>query len=155
MTEHDEDRLRDEFRQLRSETERQGRVPDFGAMMARAKADAAQQPELELVVGRAEDGPRERRRRALVMGGWASAALAAAIAGVLLVPGQSDADAEFERLVASYSSDIAGAWASPTSSLMNVPGMNLTRSVPSVGGAVRGLDPSTLPSASESEGRDS
>lgn len=154
---HDEDRLRDEFQRLRSETERPEAVPDFAEMMARAKADAASQPELTVVSGGAAGDAAPRRRRAFVIGGWASAAMAAAIAAVLLVGGPpSDADAEFERLVASYANDISsGAWASPTSALLNVPGMSLTRSVPSLGGAVRGLDPSALPRAPESEGRDS
>ena len=154
---HDEDRLRDEFRRLRAETEQGGSVPDFATMMAKAKADAAARPELAVVRGgRADDRGAPRRRRALVVGGWVSAVAAAALAGVLLTGGPSDADAEFEQLVASYSSDFAsGAWRSPTSALMDVPGMSLTRSVPSLGGALRGLDPNTPRNTPEPEGRDS
>jgi ferric-dicitrate binding protein FerR (iron transport regulator) len=148
-----DDRLREEFGRLRSETEGSARVPDFRAMLEQAKVDAAT-PDLQLVQGGQSDAT-ERRRRVVRIGGWASAALAAAIAGVLLMGGPSDADQEFERLVAAYSADVSsGAWQSPTSGLLNVPGMNLTRSVPSLGGAIRGLDPDQLPNGPDSETRD-
>ena len=163
---YDDDRLEEEFGRLRSETEGSARVPHFGAMLEKAKADAAERPEIaaerpDLQViqgGQADAGQPDagsRRRRVMQIGGWASAAVAAAVAGVLLMGGPSDADREFERLVASYTTDLsAGAWRSPTAALMNVPGMNLTRSVPSFGTTIRGLDPSQLPNVPEPETRD-
>ncbi|MGD8600465.1 MAG: hypothetical protein PVF19_03795, partial [Gemmatimonadota bacterium] len=58
---------------------------------------------------------------------------------------------DFERLVAAYTSETAaGAWSSPTSSLLDVPGMDLMRSVPSIGEPLRGIDPSSFPSPSAS-----
>ena len=155
----DDDALRAEFGRLRTETEGSARVPDFGAMLERAKDDAvsrpgiaAARPELQVVQG--ESGEGARRRRVVRIGGWASVAVAAAIAGVLLIGGPSDADLEFERLVAAYTTDVSsGAWRSPTSALMNVPGMDLARSVPSLGSAIRGLDPSLLRNVPDPGGR--
>ena len=130
----DDDLMRERFRHLRAQEA--GRAPDFRAMMDRAQAEAEGSPGL-LVSDGGEGGERTirplRRRRALWVGGWASTALAAAVAGLLLVSRGSE-DAEFERLVASYSRDAAaGAWHSPTSGLLAVPGIELIRSVPSVG----------------------
>ena len=157
MTQPQDDPMRDEFQRLRAETEASGHGPDFQAMMDRAKAEAAPTPELVVVRGeRADTGAFRRRRRIVWVGGWASVALAAAIAGILLIGEETDRDVEFDRLIAAYASDAsAGAWRSPTSALLNVPGMDLTRSVPSIGGAVRGLDPSRLPNIPDSERRDS
>ena len=177
MQRHDDDRLRldddglrEEFQRLRSETEGSARVPEFRAMLEKAKVDAVARPEptvappelaaaapkLQLVQGgQSESDVAARRRRVVRIGGWASAAVAAAMAGVLLMGGPSDADREFERLVAAYTADVSsGAWQSPTSGLMNVPGMNLTRSVPSLGAAIRGLDPDQLPNIPDPETRD-
>jgi hypothetical protein len=128
-------------------------------MLEQAKADAAARPDLQVIQGGQADARQSdsgsRRRRVMQIGGWASAAVAAAVAGVLLMGGPSDADREFERLVASYTTDLsAGAWSSPTAALMNVPGMNLTRSVPSFGTTIRGLDPSQRPNVPEPETRD-
>ncbi len=150
----EDERLKEDFGQLRAETEGSARVPDFRAMLDKAKVDAAARPDLQVIQGgRSDSGV--RRRRVLQIGGWASAAVAAALAGVLLMGGPSDADREFERLVASYTADLSsGAWRSPTSALLNVPGMNLTRSVPSFGTTIRGLDPSQRPNVPEPESRD-
>jgi hypothetical protein len=61
-------------------------------------------------------------------------------------------DEDFERLVAAYASQAAGgSWASPTSGLLDVPGMELMRSVPAIGAPVRGLDPAALPPRPEEE----
>jgi len=141
--EREHDALRGEFQRLRSETGASGRVPDFGAMMVRAKADAER-------AGR-------RPARAVVIGGWASVALAAAIAGVLLVEGHhGSAEAEFESLVAAYAADGAGgAWRSPTASLLDVPGMSLTRTMPAVGNPLRDFDQGGLTERPDPEGRDS
>ena len=136
MTKRPEDRdLAERFERLRSETEHAGNVPDFEAMMARARAEVDAAPSLSVVEGGADSSDAPRRRRVLWLGGAASAALAATVAGLLLTSGPT-ADEEFDRLVASYASDAASTWRSPTSGLLDVPGIELVRTVPSVG---RGL----------------
>jgi hypothetical protein len=142
-----------DFERLRAATERAGRVPDFGDMLQRARIEAAALPDVRVLSG---DGTVATRRKALRFGGWASAALAAAIAAILLTGGRTEADREFDRLVATYSSELsAGALRSPTSALLDVPGRNLTRSVPSLGTTTRGLDPSRVPDVPAPDGRDS
>ncbi len=155
--EREHDALRDEFQRLRSETEGQGRVPDYGAVMARARAEAARPPMSVVAGGKGAEGPVVRPRRALVIGGWATAAMAAAIAGVLLVDsGRGSSEDTFERMVATYANDAArGAWTSPTSALLDVPGMSFTRSMPSVGDPLRDFDPNELSRRPDPEGRDS
>lgn len=143
-----DDGLRDRFQELREDTTWSGGAPEFGALMARAQAQAAARPALE--VGR---GSAWTRRRVMRAGGWASAALAATAAGVLLTNRGPSEDEEFARLVAAYSADVsAGAWQSPTSGLLEVPGIELVRSLPSIGASVRGLDPSTRPEPATSPG---
>lgn len=132
-----EDGMRKDFRALRREVEESGAVPDFDAVMRRARAGAVE-PTLQAHPGRAWWRP------------WVPLAAAAAVVGVLLVgrPG-SDGDAQFERLVADYSTMVAGgAWRSPTASLMHVPGVDLG-AVPSFGGYAG----SARPDADDSEGR--
>ena len=149
---HDDDRLREDFLRLRSETEDSARVPDFRAMLEKTTAAAVAPPELKVMRGGQSDSEAPRRR-VVRIGGWASAAVAAAIAGVLLMGDPSDR--EFDRLVTAYSADVSsGAWRSPTSGLLNVPGMDLTRSVPSFGTTIRGLEPGRLPDVPNPEGRD-
>ena len=151
----EDERLKEDFGQLRAETEGSARVPDFRTMLEKAKADTAARPDLLVIQGGQSDSG-VWRRRVVQIGGWASATVAAAVAGVLLMGGPSAADREFELLVASYTADLSsGAWRSPTSALLNVPGMNLTRSVPSFGTTIPGLDRSQLPNVSEPEPRDS
>jgi hypothetical protein len=131
----DED-LRARFGELRAGT----RSPSFESVLERAVAAAREQPALGIVQGGSGS-----RRRLLRVGAWASAAIAATVAGLLLldggaVPGSS-ADEQFEELVAAYSQDMsAGAWRSPTSGLLDVPGMELVRGVPSLGLPAVGLD---------------
>jgi hypothetical protein len=139
-----ERRLADEFRLLRSRVEAGGHVPDFDAMLASARADAAGSVDGYTSVTPIGRASAQRRRRAARVGGWASLATAAAAAGLLLVAGPGDsADAEFERLVASYSADRAsGRWTSPTASLLDTPGVDLG-AVPSIGGVLRGMHTDT------------
>lgn len=130
-SEHDRDLARD-FEALRSRVEDSGAVPDFTAMMARARADAAGPGQDARAVGQPGAGRTIGRGRWMP---WAPLAAAAAAAGVLLLgrPGTS-ADAQFERLVADYTSTIAAtARQSPTASLMRIPGIDLG-AVPSFGG---------------------
>jgi ferric-dicitrate binding protein FerR (iron transport regulator) len=151
--ERDDERLREEFRRLRSDTGESGRIPEFAAMIAKARADAVA-PRLDVADGGARSRERTPRRRTLLVGGWATAAVAAAVAGLLLIGRGPDADEEFDRIVASYAADAStGAWRSPTAALLDVPGIGLTRSMPSVGGSARGLDPTARPP--RPDGRDS
>jgi hypothetical protein len=124
----DED-LRARFEDLRAET----RGPSFANVLERAAAEVREQPELGLVRGRSGS-----RRRFAKVGAWASAAIAATVAGLLLLDGDltttASDDDRFAELVAAYSQDRAtGAWRSPTSGLLDVPGMELVRGVPSLG----------------------
>lgn len=141
-----DDGLRDRFQELRAGTEQSRGAPEFGALMARARlqaeSEAAARPALEVVAG----GSTLPRRRVVRVAGWASAALAATVAGLLLTNRGPSDDEEFARLVAAYSADAsAGVWQSPTSGLLEVPGIDLVRSLPSIGSSVRGLDPSARP----------
>lgn len=143
----DDDGLRERFQELRNEAEQPARLPDFGAMLAQARAGGAPRPSFEVVDGAGAARPRGggTHRRFLRAGAWASAALAATVAGLLLTD-RRPSDDDFAQLVAAYTTDVSGgAWQSPTSGLLAVPGMELTRSVPSIGAPVRGLDPSVLP----------
>ena len=131
----EDEQLRARFGRLRSDLEREG-APDFRTMVERAKNAA--------LLDRST-APALARRRWFTLSGWAVTAAAAALAGVLLSRRGSDADAEFDRLVAAYASDAAaGAWRSPTDALLEVPGSELIRSVPSIGG-IPGLTLPELP----------
>ena len=148
------DPLKEELEELRSFVTRPGSVPDFDAMMARARAEAAVAPVLEVVDGGAGTSGEESRRLLLTrVGGWASLVTAAAAAGLLLVnPGGGDPDAEFEALVVAYATDAAaGAWTSPTSRLLELPGVDLG-GVPSFSGATPNVSSG---GADDADGRDS
>jgi hypothetical protein len=133
-----DDGLRERFRELRAESERAG-APEFRDVIARAETLAADRPALEVIAGGASSSS---RRRFVRVGTWASAALAATVAGLLLVDGGPSDEEEFARLVAAYSTDLSGgAWRSPTSGLLEVPGIELVRSVPSIGTSVPSVDP--------------
>lgn len=142
--------LRTGFRALRAEIGASGRVPDFAAMMERARAEADAAPELVAARAPVASGARPRRAAMRVLP-WIPVAAAAALAGLLLIDlPTSDADTEFERLVADYSTSTAGgAWRSPTASLMAIPGVDLG-AVPSVGGSLGGVD---RPDSDAPEGR--
>jgi len=129
LTHAGDDDLRARFGELRAEA----RTPSFESVLERAAAAAREQPALGVVHGGAGS-----RRRVLKVGAWASAALAATLAGLLLFDGDftpgSNADEQFTELVAAYSQDMsAGAWRSPTSGLLDVPGMELVRGMPLLG----------------------
>lgn len=148
---HEDQALRDEFAAQRNELRGSGRIPDFDAMMAKARAETADGIE-------ATDELAARRARIPRAGAWMTLATAAAAATLVFVvdrgPG-SDADAEFERLVAGYSATTAsGAFASPTSGLLEIPGVDLG-TVPSVGSTLRGFDRARPRPVERNEGRDS
>jgi hypothetical protein len=150
--ERDEEALRARYGELRAESARSGSLPDFDAMMARAKDEAAGTPRLDVVEGGPSPAEPIARpsRRAKLAAGWVTLA-AAALAGLLLArPPAPDADAEFERLVASYAAD-AGSWRSPTAGLLDIPGVDLG-AVPSIAAPTRGARPVAPPPP---DGRDS
>jgi len=136
--ERDDDRIRDDFHELRAHVGRPGAPPNFDVMMARARIESEREsrPELDVAGGgaRGSDSERASRRRLTRIGGWMSLAAAAAAAGLLLFePSSVEADAEFQSLVVAFAADGAtGAWRSPTSSLLDIPGIDLG-TVPSVG----------------------
>lgn len=145
----DERELRDDFAALRGHVEASGAVPDFERMLARARAEASDTADPGLVV---EQGGRSVPPATVGSSGrpvwagraaWASLAAAAAVAAILVVgSGTDSAEAEFERLVSSYTTDAGlGAWSSPTAGLLRTPGIDLG-AVPSVGPVLRrGVDP--------------
>lgn len=142
--EKEDGRLEAAFEALRQDTT--ARAPDVHRMLDVARSDAEGAPRLAVVDGgAAHDGPgtdgmrhgSASRQRLVRFGGWVSLAAAAGAAGLLFVEsGVDPEDAEFEALVAAYSTDAAsGAWRSPTAALLDVPGLDLG-AVPSVGGVL-------------------
>jgi hypothetical protein len=141
-----DEELRRRFLELREDVERSGAAPDFQVMWARTEALAAE-PTAHESASRGSDERTLvwRRRRVLRVGAWATAALAAVLTGLILVRHGPDDEARFESLVAAYDND---AWRSPTAGLLDVPGIELMRAAPSVGGATGGLEnPSARPDA--------
>jgi hypothetical protein len=138
-TSESDDDLRARFGDLRADAER--RAPSFASVLERASADLRDQPALGVVRG----GGLGARRRVVKVGAWASLAVAATVAGLLLLDGGAltgpSEDDQFAALVAAYSDLSAGAFRSPTSSLLDVPGMELVRGMPSLGLPSLGLDP--------------
>jgi hypothetical protein len=118
--------LRGLFRRLREEDGE--KVPEFGALMARAREEAARSG-MEAPPVR---GAIRRFNRRLA---WGGSLLAAAAAVALLlgrIPGTSDS--EFVQVVQAYTSNPAsGAWKSPTQSLLHLPGTKVLSTVPSLG----------------------
>jgi len=144
VTTQRDDELREAFQALRAESQQRSRVPDFAQMLQEAKRQAAARPALQVVAGRSvrEVAPRQFVRT----GAWVSALFAASVAALIVLDRPPSGDAAFERLVAAYSTETAGGtWSSPTSGLLDVPGLDLVRSLPSIGGSIRGLDPATMP----------
>lgn len=151
---NEERRLAEAYSAVRRDTE--ARTPDFEAMLARAKSDAAGLPKLGVIEGGGDgvaEATQDRRHTISRFGGWVSLAVAAAASGLLLVDrasvdGTSDpADAEFEALVAAYSAQ--GSWTSPTAALLNIPGVDLG-SVPTFGDVLEGANPSDAESGRQS-----
>ena len=156
-----DEQIRRAFQAQRQDLERSS-VPEFDSMLARARAEAAKVPELEVVQGGASDeatsagSPRDPRWRMATVGGWVSVAAAAAAVALLFVsPGTSEADREFEALVRAYTNDVAaGALRSPTTSLLDIPGLDLG-AVPSVGSSLRGVVPAGRGGSAGPDGRQS
>ena len=118
---------RQQDNELRARFEAQRRVdareaPSFAAMMARARAEAANASIIAF---------RPRLRRVVYAGGLAAAAV---IALLFVMPRESPTEAAFEEAVRAFHSDPAlGAWRSPTDGLLDVPGSRLISTVPRIG----------------------
>lgn len=146
MTQREDERLRERFQALRAETRGSADTPDFDSMMDEAMRRTGERRGLEVVAGGASKGRSPGRRRLMRASAWTSAALAAAVAGLLIVDRAPSGEEDFERLVATYANELGGTtWSSPTSGLLEVPGSGLMRSVPSIGGPVSPVDPANLP----------
>lgn len=99
-------------------------APDFTAMLARARADAAVAPS----IGAQVDQARWIRplRRVLFLG----VPLAAAAALALWFKPTNAADREFEQAVTAWSETAARTASSPTDGLLSVPGTEFLRGTP-------------------------
>lgn len=127
----DDRHLREAFRHLRSWAEGPERSPpSFQVMLERARRQAKNVPRrpglggLWRRPGRPLPWPRTAVRTGLA---------AAAVAGILLMSGARDPEVEFRRLISTYAATSQSLSMSPTSRLLEVPGLELVRSVPSVG----------------------
>jgi len=123
MTDPFEARLREDFRGLKAEDA--AGAPDFRTLMetARESDESVQVVPLD---------PWGSPRRWAV----AAAALAAAVAGILLLQ-PPDPARSFEAVVASDAGEAGGAgWRAPTDGLLESPGMELLTDVPSIGDGV-------------------
>lgn len=137
-----EEALRERFQALRAE-DRRG-APDVAAMLERARAEIdtsrallGERPEPLDSLSKLDEPvevisfPPSRVRLPLLVGTLA----AAAFAGLMFI-GQGTTD-DFDMIVQQYAQGRStGLWESPTAGLMDVPGMEFVRAMPSVG---RGL----------------
>lgn len=117
------------YQGLRAEDEK--RAPSFAHMMAKAREQAGEAAAPDHTGRTVAPG----RFFALPRLAWASGALAAAAAAVLIFVVPDGPDAHFEQVVRAFSTDpAAGQWTSPTDGLLQVPGLELLSTVPSIGG---------------------
>lgn len=125
MRERDDQELRKLFGHLR--TEERDRVPDFRALMARAREEAAQN-------GHGSVGGRRTLHGLPRRLAWGGSLLAAAAAAAILLLPPSTSDSEFVQVVQTFSTDPAsGAWKSPTDALLHLPGRDILSTVPTIG----------------------
>lgn len=149
--ESDELELVDAFKRLRADDLR--RTPDAADVLARARREVdAVNPRPEIgsataapggaghavVAGRVARPGRTGRRRWAVPG--LGIAMAAAIAAILLV-NSGDDTGDFDRVVEAWS-ETGGSWQAPTDGLLRMPGDELLRAMPRIGGF-----PTSSPSA--------
>lgn len=151
----DDRHLRDAFARLREHD--RGRTPDAAAMLARARAEASGLAAEHGDAGRSggddlaaarRDRSRGRHLRWGVPG--ISVALAAGLAAVLLLGPGADEDAQFDRVVQAWA-ETGGAWRAPTDDLLRMPGDEILRTVPRIGGA-RPTTPREQPDAPPLDG---
>ncbi len=107
------------------------RAPDFGSLIARARAEAAAAPPAAPPVPAENARWIRAGKRMLIFG----APLAAAAAlGIWFRPtSTATADQEFEQAVAAWSQTAARTASSPTDGLLSVPGSEFLRGTPEVG----------------------
>jgi hypothetical protein len=126
-----EDRdLREAFERLRLFMHEPGQSPAFRPMLERAGMDGTSAPTPTPTRLRSLP-PRAGPRPWLRSGSRAVLAAAAALV-VLLAQGARDPELEFQRLVSAYGAT-ALSWRPPTSRLLEVPGLELVRSLPAIG----------------------
>lgn len=134
--------LLEAFEQLRADDRR--RTPDAEAMFARARSEAAASAGRDGVVGSPPSGWTGRARRASRLR-WAvpgiGVAMAAAVAALLLVD-PADDGADFDRVVEAWG-QTGGSWRAPTDELLRMPGDELLRGLPRIGG-LPSLSPTAL-----------
>jgi len=123
-------------------------VPDFQAMMARVREEAAASG---AEIPETQNGIRRLPRRIPRKLAWGGSLLAAAAAAfLLLVQTGGTSDSEFVQVVQSFTSDpAAGAWKSPTDGLLDLPGSEILSTVPSIGGSPWLSDPGSAPRRNE------
>lgn len=123
--------LTHDFRALQRDDARQ--APDFGLLIARARAEAAAVASTPSPVHVGSTWWTGARKRILVV----SAPLAAAAALALWFRPTSAADREFEEAVAAWSQTAARTATSPTDGLLSVPGTEFLRGTPMDGTGAR------------------
>lgn len=122
--------LRERFQQLRSED--RSAAPDFAAMIGGVRDDGSREGAVPPVVrGEAGLGRSAWHGRRWV---WAAGSLAAAaaVAAVMVFNPAARADREFERTIRSFAA-ASGGWRTPTDVLLDIPGSEITRTVPRIG----------------------
>ena len=120
--------LRARFAELKRQQARQ--APAFADVLARA------QTELREPVALPKRAPVFRWRRVALAGGFAAAAVIAAL--IVFPNGNSQKQHAFEQAVQAFNSNPAlGGWRSPTDALLNVPGNQLMSSIPAIGASSR------------------
>jgi hypothetical protein len=131
--------LEQAFAQLRAHDHR--RVPDAAEILARAKTEVARTAAegsraADVVSLRSPESGDLSRKRGRVWVRWGvpglSVALAAALATVLLMERDSEADLAFDQVLAAYVETHVGL-RSPTDALLRLPGDELLRTVPHIG----------------------
>ena len=142
MRDQEDQDLQGVFRDLQDQDRK--KVPEFRTLMARARQEASgSEREIHL-------GSRWTRRlpRRLAWGGSLLATAAAAVLLLVQIPGASDS--EFERVVNAFSADPAsGAWKSPTDALLDVPGVEILSTLPSLGSSRWLMNPRPSPKRNE------
>lgn len=107
------------------------RAPAFAGMLAAAQDATVDGRAMDTTTPVVRAMPRRWRARAMVV---AVPVLAAAGLLLMLRPSDSNADREFEALVAEWSRTTTETRASPTDALLSLPGDQYLRRMPTLGG---------------------
>lgn len=128
------------------------RTPDSGSVMARARAEAARVRQSDERADPSSPAAPARRRLNWAVPGL-SVAMAAAVATLILVD-RHDEGADFDRVVEAWVESGAG-WSAPTDDLLRMPGDEILRTVPRIGGIPSPLPPETDAPPVDGPGRES